>query len=70
MAGRHEKFRGRKTSKRVTSNLKKNGYAFPKRRTSSLYHKPKPKFDGTGGFEFDRRGGIKGTYVDGKFEPW
>jgi len=70
MAGRHEKFKARKTSRTVTPSYKKNGYAFPKRRVSYLYHKPKPKFDGTGGFDFDQRGRIKGTYVDGKFEPW
>lgn len=69
MPGRKEKFRARKTLKTKTSNYKKNGYAFSKRRTSALYRKPKPKFDYSSYFDYDSRGRIRGSYIDGRFIP-
>lgn len=69
MAGKKEKFRARRTSRTTRSNYKKNGYAFPKRRTKALHVKPKPKYDYSFYFDYTPRGRIKGTYVDGIFIP-
>jgi len=69
MAFAHQKFRATKTKKAKSTNLKKNGYAFAKRSTKALYRKPKPKIDYSSYFNYDSRGRIRGTYIDGKFYP-
>ena len=56
-------------SKRRAKAVKSQGYIFPKRNVARMNLKVKPIFDGTGGYELDSRGRIKGSYIDGIFIP-
>ena len=71
MAGKSERFKARfKTRGRKTNNpFKKYGYGFSRRRVAYLPKKKNPVYDYSKSFDFDSRGRIRGTYIDGVFYP-
>lgn len=71
MAGKSERFKAKykHKAKKTNNPFKKNGYGFSRRRVAYLPKKKKTIFDGTGGFDLDHRGRIRGTYIDGIFYP-
>ena len=63
----YKKRYNKNNSQSKLKKMRNNGYAFAKRYAPQK--KKAPVFDYSKYFEFDNRGRIKGSYVNGVFEP-